>query len=328
VVGLTCVVALLGAAASAAADDTNGTDIPVNAEPFIGRDGLLYYPAPLVVTGANAEEFLGSDFDTACGGNKRMVAKLRALTRLARLIQRSGREVVLTVPPTKPLVVDAEPTVELLPHGECAAAGFAEERSLLAGFSDPRYLGLLQPLRASRGQTFFRTDPHWTTVGGAVFARELARRLDPSLARRQHYTRTTTTMLGLFNYWHGDPTVETAESLVAANGVRSTTVAGGHRSGGPPQYTFDQSWRSKPARKTWRGSTLLIGDSFTVFAMQTLQPLFARGRFLWSGHVPDTALVQAIKDADTVVLEVVSFELPSTSLATPAFRHQVARALR
>ena len=326
--GLACVVALFGAAGSASADDVNGTDIPVNTQPFIGRDGLLYYPAPLVITGADGEEFLGSDFDTACGGNKRMVTKLRGLKRLARTIQRSGRKVVFTVAPTKPLVVDVEPTVELLPHGECAAAGLAEERALLAGYSDPRYLGLVQPLLTADGQTFFRTDPHWTTVGGAVYARELAGHLDPRLARRQRYTRTTTTMWGLFNYWYGNPTLETAASMVAANGVRSTPVEHRHRSDGAPNFTFDSSWRSAPARKTWPGRTLLIGDSFTVFALQTLQPLFAHGRFLWSEHVPQDAMVEGIKDSDTVVIEVVSFMLPGSPLVTPAFRHQVARALR
>jgi hypothetical protein len=326
---LVCALAPLVAAAAASADGTNGTDVPVNAKPFIGRDGLLYYPAPLVITGANDEKFLGSDYDTACGGNKRMTAKLRGLKRLARTIQRSGRKVVFTVAPTKPLVVDAEPTAELLPHGECAAAGIADERALFSGFSDPHYLPLIQPLLAADGQTFFKTDPHWTTVGGAVYARELARRLDPRLARHQRYQPGTTTVWGLFNYWYGNTTLETAQSLVAANGVRSVTVKDSHQSfSSLPELVFDHSWRSVPERKTWRGHTLLIGDSFTLFALQTLRPLFAHGRFLWSGHVPEDTMVQGIADATTVVIEVVSFLLPGSPLVTPAFRHEVAAALR
>ena len=136
----------------------------------------------------------------------------------------------------------------------------------------------------------------------------------------------TFTLWGLFNYWYGNTEQETAATVRPAGGVKVTSLDGAFH--GLPDLSFDTSWTSAPRRKTWPGRTQLIGDSFTLFALQTLQPLFARGRFLWSGHVPESDMVQGIADADTVVIEVVSFLLPGSPLVTSEFRRAVKGALR
>ena len=91
----------------------------------------------------------------------------------------------------------------------------------------------------------------------------------------------------------------------------------------------DYAWNSRPAKLTWPGRTLVFGDSFSHYALPNLVPLFRHGRFMWIGEVELDDVVEAIRDADTVVLEVYQTFLSIGSvLTTKAFRQQVRRALR
>ena len=72
---------------------------------------------------------------------------------------------------------------------------------------------------------------------------------------------------------------------------------------------------------------MLVGDSFSLMALHLLRPLFRHGRFVWTGNVPLTDIVDGIADADTVVIEVVQFFEVTTELGTKSFRHLVAKAL-
>ncbi|MGC4943373.1 hypothetical protein [Kribbella sp. DT2] len=77
------------------------------------------------------------------------------------------------------------------------------------------------------------------------------------------------------------------------------------------------------------GKSLIIGDSFSYFALGNLRPLFADGTFLWTGHVSEADLIAAIKGADTVVIQIVQRSItPGHAFATKAFRDKVAAALR
>jgi hypothetical protein len=322
-----CTLLSLTLVPSASADGSGETGGPSPLS-FIGQDGLLYLQAPQVVTSADGQMYLGADFDTACHGAGGLEERLKDLAKLAKVIRKSGRKVVFTVAPSKTLVMSPGATADQYPHGVCDETGLAKEQAALDSFSDSAYLPMRRPLLAQAPSTYWRTDPHWTTVGGSIYAHELARKLDPRLARRQKYSYGTDTALGLFSLWLGNPTPETAPTAQPAYGITSRTVSGSRSYAGFPDLVFDHSWASSPARKTWGGQSLLIGDSFTLWALESLRPVFRHGRYLWADKVAESDLVQAIHDSDTVVIEVVSFGLATSLMATSQFRHAVARAVR
>ena len=295
---------------------------------FVGLDGLTHSWSPQVVDGADGYLFMGPDFDTACAYGDRFRHYLQRLAKLATVIERTGRTVVFTIAPNKssalPDLVDAGS----LPQGECSSVGLDLERKALDGLSDPRYLPLRRKLASSTRQVYWRTDLHWSTVGGSVFARALARHLSPRLGRAQRYAYTTETGVGNLTALLGDhTTTETLPRADPAGGVRVATAPGAPDWSGYPSLTYDHSWRSAPGRKTWPGRTLVLGDSFAMFALQNLRPLFRHGRFMWFAHTDPADQVAAIADADTVVIEIVQVFTVDSELTRPSFRRAVASAL-
>ena len=95
-----------------------------------------------------------------------------------------------------------------------------------------------------------------------------------------------------------------------------------------PDVVFDHSWVSRPARLTWPGDTLVVGDSFGIHVLENLRPLFRRGRFMWVNHTGAEAVVDAIRDAETVVLEVYQTGAGESVMALHPFYRAVREALR
>ena len=197
---------------------------------------------------------------------------------------------------------------------------------MLDTFQDPRYLPLRPAMARSHHQTYWKTDPHWTSVGGAVLAQQVARRLDKRLAKRQHYAYGTETGLGMLNADLGDPTTETIETALPDTGVKVKTAPGCDDWAGYPTLIYETCWNSAPAKKTWPGRTLLLGDSFMMYGLQSLRPLFHHGRWMWLGH-SDHDVAEAIKDSDTVVIEVLQIFVPGTIIAKKSLRKELRRIL-
>jgi hypothetical protein len=295
---------------------------------FTGIDGLLYQSAPYAVSGLDGQLFYGVDFDVACGIGGSSTTSMRAITKLARVIQRSGRRVVWAAGPNAPSVLGDE--IGELPHGACDSQGLAQQRAAVDSIKDPNFLKLRAELARHEHQTYFRTDPHWTTVGASVFARAVARRLSPRLGKRQHYVYGTESRVGLLNSARGIDTPEVAETALPRTDVVTRTAKGSVEDfAGYPGVVVDHSWVSGPARKTWPGHTLLLGDSFMLFALAAMRPIFRSGRFMWVGHTAESDIVAQIKRSDTVVIEILQTFVPLGSpLVSKSFRSQVARALR
>lgn len=301
------------------------------AQPVSAAPDPDFPPAPAVVHGVGDDLFVGVELDYYCQRRSLFATGLDRIARLARLIERSGRDVVFTLAPGKTIVTPQLPRLGgiLSPeHIECIREGRAEQRRLLDRYDDERFLPLRRALMADPGQTYWVTDLHWTSVGGAVFARELATRLDPRLGALQRYRKTTTTLVGVMNAVLDIQVPETAEAAVPASGVKVRATDGTPDWVRMPSVLFDQSWVSSPARRTWRGDTLIIGDSFTMYALENLRPLFRRGRFLWSGQTETTDVLRAIKQADTVVMEVYHSATGITQMRNNGFYHKVRRVLR
>jgi hypothetical protein len=297
---------------------------------FVGTDGVTYPSAPQTVVGRKGDLYYGPDFDVACGIGSRVANSIRKIAQLARVIERSGRTVVWTLAPSKTSVLPRH-LPGTPPHGRCDSKGLEAVRRAIDQQQDRNYLPLRQTLAAAPGQVYFKTDMHWTTVGGSVFARELARRLDPAVGRLQRYRHGTETRLGLLNWFRGVDEVETAETARPATRVQTRTARDSTEQwGGYPALTADYSWTSGPHSDTIPGRTLLVGDSFTMYALDNMLPIFRHGRFIWVDQGPERDLLRAIKNADTVVLEApeVFTPLGGTPLTSVGFRRDVNRVLR
>jgi hypothetical protein len=290
-----------------------------------GFDGQIYDQAPTVVAGRKGDLYFGFELDYACTlGGARLTASMDRVAKFAAMLEKSGRKVVYTIAPGKTWGVTKHLRTATLPHGSCDAVGIAQQNAALDR-ARASYLPLRPLLVGKERQMYWKTDPHWTTVGASAYARGVARRLDPELGRKQRYTYTTETRWGDLAKLVGDPTHEVGERAIPANGVRVRTAPGGADWAGYPTLTFDHSWTARPKSKTWHGRTVLVGDSFMWFALESLRPIFRHGRFLWVGHVAREDVVDAIVRSDTVVLE--AYAAFGSLFGKASFRREVGQAL-
>ena len=291
-----------------------------------GFDGLTYDNAPFVVEGLNGELFLGPDFDVACATGARYDRALDTFAKVARIIARSGRTVVFTAAPNKSSVFPERLDTANLPHGQCDLAGIAAHNRVLMSYDDPNYLGLLGALRRTPHQAYWKTDPHWSSVGGSVFAKQLAAHLDPRLGRIQRYEYGSEEGVGMLTVELGEDTPETLETAFPAARVKVRNGRHCKRWAGYPTLIYDTCWVSSPAKRTWPGRTLLLGDSFMMYALENLRPLFRQGTFMWLGH-SESSVAREVRRSDTVVLEVAQLFVPGSIIATKSFRKELKRVL-
>jgi alginate O-acetyltransferase complex protein AlgJ len=307
-------------------------DGPLTASVYLGIDGELHHRSPLLVRGKNGTFYYGEEIDAACGYGRDFGRSLTALSRLARVIERSGRRVVFTVAPNKSAVNKRDLRAKRLPHGECTLKGIQQQDRTLDGFKDRNYLPMRRTLAdaAAAGDTdlYWPIDTHWTRLSYVRWVQALAARLDPKLAKRQSFRRGRETIETDLSFLGLIP--ETRETGPARF---STTPVAVQAAPGSVVYDPDtvispvHEWTATPARRVWPGRTLVIGDSFTYRGLDALMPLFRHGQFLWAGQPGVPSVVDAIPVADTVVLEVVQRWLPISPLTTKAFKQAVRRAL-
>src|SRR4249919_3498644 len=123
----------------------------------------------------------------------------------------------------------------------------------------------------------------------------------------------------MLNHELRDPTTETLETALPDNGVKVKTAPGCEDWAGYPTLICETCWNSAPAKQTWPGQTLLLGDSFMMYGLQSLRPLFHHGRWMWVGH-SNRDVAKAIKASDTVVIEILQIFVPGTIIATKSLR--------
>lgn len=291
-----------------------------------GADGVAYPRSPVVVRGRHGDLFDGYTFDIVCeDAAPGLKGDVKRLSKLADLIKASGRRVVYTVVPPKAVVNTNNVARGRLPHGTCDRKGLDEQRALYDHYADPNFLKVRATLAAEKQQVFWRTDPHWTTVGAAVYTKLLAAKLEPALGKRQAYKRgPDQTAVGALTRDQGGDTPETVRSLVPKTPVTVKPLPGTGTLDTP--YVKNHEWRSSPAKLTFPGRTLAIGDSMAYVGLNNLRPLFRRGQFLWANNSTQD-MVTAIVKADTVVLEVSHLFIRVSPLGSKALRSALRRAL-
>lgn len=285
---------------------------------------------PRVLRGKDDVLYLGQDFDRACEDRGKYRRSLTAIADVAQLIEDSGRDVVFFIGPNKSSV-DSADLPRFLPTGSCAADAIRAQNKALDSFRHPLYVPTRLPLAelsASGDQPFWRTDTHWSSVGTAELARRLAGRLDPALAERLRTTEGERSRTGDLTLLAGLDFDETAPSAdVGTDAVVEETADSDHFDEGAPVYGTHR-WTTTPGTGLVKGRTMLVGDSFTYFALGNLRPLFAAGEFLWMGH-PSTRqdVIEGIVAADTVVLSTVQRNITRNMFTSAGFERDLAEAL-
>jgi len=312
-----------------------GSEGPVVPDPtslFLGYDGGIYSKAGWTVKGRRGAVYLGEEFDSACLTGDKFKHSLKRVANFAKIIRSSGRRVIFTVAPSKSAVYKRDlPLAKRMPHGSCDADGIKAQDKVLDTFKDPSYINLrsfLADQMKAKIPVYWTLDSHWTTLGSTQWGQAVAYTLDPAIQKRQRYKKTRRTHIPDIAYVIGNMNVhETQKALRTVTKVTSTPDPGS------PPYSvktltgFDLSWTTTPQRKVWPGRTLLMGDSFTYLGMESLIPLFNHGRFMWTGHVDNTDLIQGIVESDTVVIEVAQRYVATSLLGDPATQLALTLAL-
>lgn len=274
---------------------------------------------PMVVDGKNGVLFYARDFEFACGLGEEFSPRLQRLLDVAELLEASGRRALVTVAPNKSSV-QLEDVPGVVPRGECATEALRKQEQVLDGVREPLFL----PLRADLRQAFeagdkvyWDTDTHWTTVGAAHLAQQVASRWGDELPQPLPFKESEVARVGDLTTMTGGNGKETAPALAPSWATARMDDAG-------------TSWTSSSEGPTLvPGRTLLLGDSFLEHAVPVLAPIFAEGSYLKSNRtdVDPAEVVQAIVDSDVVVLGVVQRELGISILASDDFYDRLKAAL-
>ncbi len=262
-------------------------------------------PNPRVVEGADGYLFVAQDWTVACQDSGQAARVGRNAQALARAVRASGRDVVVTVGPDKSSILSpALPST--LPRQDCGTASRAA--AWVALTAGPDFLDLRPALRAADRSVpvYWRKDTHWTPSGGAVYARALAERFDPALARRLQTVPASWSRAGDLARVLGRDDAETVDGVQLVNpGVRVQELPGAEIGmGRPARHTravVSGSGRVLP------GLTVLVGDSFDDVAVEQLAPLFHEALFFWPG-LQDSSLptiVPQLAHGNRVVVETV-----------------------
>lgn len=286
--------------------------------------------ASAVVQGRNGYLLFRRALDAACSTH--LEANMHKIARVADVIRASGRRVVFTVGPDKASVVgDSLP--ELLPGPPCVGSGLVRQRRILDDFDAPGWLPLradLQRAHDNGDQVYWKTDTHWNSVGAALFATAIAQQLDPDVATTLELTDTVVRRRGDLFEMVGLPFAEQAPGVVLGTGGEVAEVGDSSRFDPDRDVYPMNKWRTGPAGTRIQGRSLLIGDSFTYYALDVLRPLFAEGTFFWTGKSgPTSSLLDQIEAADTVVIESVQRQVadPGGVLESEKFRKLLAQRL-
>ncbi|MCU1693615.1 MAG: hypothetical protein JWM64_2706 [Frankiales bacterium] len=271
------------------------------------RDAGAASDSGRVVEGSDRYLYIAQDWTVACQDRGRARHVAGNVAALAAALQAGGREVVVVVGPDKSTTVD-EHVPARPPEQACAGASRAALWQELTARGGPSFLDLRPALReADRDvQTYWRKDTHWTPTAGTVYARQLARRLDPVLALRLQTRPATYSRHGDLARVLGRDDAETVQGLQLINpGVRVQELSRADIGMGQPARRTRAV--VSPGGRVLAGRTVLVGDSFDDTALEQLAPLFEETLAFWPGlHDSSMPTIMAqLRTADRVVVETV-----------------------
>jgi alginate O-acetyltransferase complex protein AlgJ len=227
--------------------------------------------------------------------------------RLASIIRRSGRRVVVAIPADKSSIYP-----EYLPATyalrDCAPQGHRAAWRAIEAARDPAILGLRRTLLEARRpppeEAYYRKDTHWNTKGGVLGVQAVLERIGDVTVRPGEIVKERTEYTGDLTNLSGSPETDTSPAWTIRRGRKARTV---------------------------RGRALFVYDSYGTAMLDALQA-YAPGlaEVQWF-DTPPAALIAAIRQAETVILETVerevNFRASDSGLLTPAFLREVRRGL-
>jgi alginate O-acetyltransferase complex protein AlgJ len=245
-----------------------GDIAPVTA----GRDGWLY---------------LEHDFDHACHFYTPLPTALSQWLGFMRMIRKSGRRVILVVPPDKSTIYP-EFVKKDTPDLRCSRPGKARLwRTLEGGRARrggilPLRRAVLADKRSSKVPVYYPHDAHWNTLGAVTFPRVVVPRLDRRISVL--------------------PSEIVNTGPAPHVGDLATLIGAPHPDIGPTRAIR----RARRAAKI-PGPAVLVGDSYSDAAYPLVAPYFQNlNHVSWDDPPPNVA--NAIKGAKTVVLEVIEWQ--------------------
>jgi hypothetical protein len=105
---------------------------------------------------------------------------MRRWQRLASIIRRSGRRVVVLFPPDKS-TIHPEYLPDSFAQRACLGSGHRANWRSIERATDPAILGLRRAMLAAKrpgsAGPYYRQDSHWNRMGGTIAVREVLKRL-------------------------------------------------------------------------------------------------------------------------------------------------------
>jgi hypothetical protein len=271
---------------------------------------------PSVIEGRHGWLYFGGDVKNLCESTRDVGEVIDRLSRLARAVQSSGRRFVLTVAPDKTSFYPDE-----LPRtyvGErCATERRREFWNALTRTPPDGLLDLRPALtreEATIGEPLYRrTDTHWGPRGAAVYARQLAAALDPSLLQDTELVSLgTTTLPGELGQMLGRTGTDDVEDVALS---RPGVTPVGRESLDLPEMPYgpETFLATTSEAPLFAPKTLLLGDSFSTASRKMLGCFFSDLTLLHNEMADEDAQVVAdsMVGSDVVVLEIVERTIAS-----------------
>ena len=223
-------------------------------------------PGQRAIEGRDGWIFLDGELLRACA---RFIPYATAMNRwvsMVNTIRRSGRRVVLVIPPDKSTIYP-EKIGGKNPAADCMAEKRAEAWRAMESTGNRDVVPLRRPIlarkRAGSELLYKRKDTHWNGAGAEIFIRETLRALNAGVQVGPGEFRPVKEV------YQGD----------------LTGLLGAPREG----HHAEPQARPSPRRAVVRGRTLFLYDSFGIAAIDNLRPYFETlDPYHWDGP-PDCA---------------------------------------
>ena len=283
-------------------------DKAVAARSWVSVNLLRDSPSSDVHLGTKGWLFYDLSFERACSGADTPASIARRLRRVSRIIETSGRRVIVMIIPDKNAIYP-EFLGSAEPFARCAREKRAELREILARRPPSGYVDMwseLADLKTSAGEEnlYIPTDTHWTTFAAGRMVEEIVERVeaglwDPAELKREREVLRNgdlTRMMGL-----RDP-VSVSVYAIERAGVSPETLPGSQAE--LPGMRIYRARSEGPARIV-PVRVFFLHDSFMYSGIEMLPSYFAESAFShWqtAGH-PD-GLSREIRSADVVVIQI------------------------
>lgn len=272
---------------------------------------------PKVIGGREGWLYLGADVSAPCQPTRPVADSLARLARLQRVVEASGRTIVLTVAPDKSTIVP-----QFLPETylgeECSTERRKQFWAAMRANAPTAYVDLRTPLEEQQerqGTPIYRkTDTHWGSYASGIYAREVADRIDPRLWQATDVRPAgSRTRLGDLSALLGLKEPEVVPQFEFRREVRRAAAAADSRDRGLPDIgaTPRQVTVVSEGDPVHPGRTLLLGDSFSITSRPAFVNLYADLTLLHHTLAQPETIAEQVRRADTVIVEIVERDASS-----------------